>query len=279
MTRRIVPWTFWGAVLALAVLLGAGGVRAARPVYRVPDLRGTWDGFFLGPAVAPTLGLIRADVTAQAQRRVAGRAALLEAGTGALFNGHNWILLATLPRDDALHGTGRYAAGTLTFGASLSWFPGVASAAGIQQAEYLVTPARGRPMRFDGLLLRPFHDRRAPDIAGRGVGRLRSEFDATFRGDLLVEFEPRQRGAYPGRFTFQPESDEEGGFTWPLRATTSANGRLVMIAQGKTGRAIYDGVVIPRADGTFFGGVYRLLFNDGRSNYGAYNFNLTAIRR
>ena len=40
---------------------------------------------------------------------------------------------------------------------------------------------------------------------------------------------------------------------------------------------VYDGVVLPAPDAesqTFVGGFFRLLFNDGRSLYGAYNFNV-----
>jgi hypothetical protein len=50
-----------------------------------------------------------------------------------------------------------------------------------------------------------------------------------------------------------------------------------MIAQGRTGKLVADGVVLPQGGGDasiFVGGFYRLLFNDGRLDFGAYNFNL-----
>ena len=52
-----------------------------------------------------------------------------------------------------------------------------------------------------------------------------------------------------------------------------------MTAQGKTGKLVADGVVIRPSGGgdespMFVGGFYRLRLNDGRFDYGTYNFNV-----
>jgi hypothetical protein len=101
--------------------------------------------------------------------------------------------------------------------------------------------------------------------------------DPGFLGDMTVDFRPVERGAYPGKIELFPDSLQHPPFSWQCRATTSEEGRFVMIAQGRTGRLVADGVVIasPGEASTFIGGFYRLLLRDGRFDYGAYNFTLS----
>jgi hypothetical protein len=51
-----------------------------------------------------------------------------------------------------------------------------------------------------------------------------------------------------------------------------------MIAQGRTGKLVADGVALPpkgkTQTSTFIGGFARLLLLDGRFDYVAYNFSL-----
>jgi hypothetical protein len=94
-----------------------------------------------------------------------------------------------------------------------------------------------------------------------------------------VQISPRSaRGAFAGRLEFSRVPGQTPIFSWPLLATASDNGRVIMIAQGATGRAIYDGNVIPPPtpeSKTFIGGFFKLQFIDGQSVFGAHNFSIT----
>jgi hypothetical protein len=50
-----------------------------------------------------------------------------------------------------------------------------------------------------------------------------------------------------------------------------------MNSRRKTGRIVYDGVVVPGQVGspTLVGGFFRLAFNNGGAQFGAFNFSLS----
>ena len=88
------------------------------------------------------------------------------------------------------------------------------------------------------------------------------------------EIGPLSRGTFPGHVVFRPRSADP--FRWPFVATTSSEGRVLMIAQGQTGRILYDGIVLPTNESkpTFVGGFYRLMSLEGRFDFGAINFTV-----
>jgi hypothetical protein len=104
-----------------------------------------------------------------------------------------------------------------------------------------------------------------------------SQLDKTFGGGLALQIQPRERNAFPSLVSFTPESSLHAPFSWQARATINNQGRLIMIAQGKTGRMMVDGTVFPRSKGApsaAVDGLYTLILNDGRRDFGTYNFNL-----
>ena len=274
MRGRAVPWTFFTGALLTAGLLLTDTVRASKPVVRVPDLRVHWDGFFLDAGGVPP-GLVFSDVTQQNHRRFAGAGRLFDA-TGAPVASYH--LNGTLAADNLLTATGLTSTGRVVLGAGVQFFAGAQGDAGVMDAHFLFVPRRGQPSQEGAILLRPFADRNAPDATGDGVGVFRSRLDPTFVGGLVVQIEPRQRGAFPGFVSFTPESPLHAPFTWESRATLSGQNRLILIAQGKSGRMVVDGAVNPQTPGspsTAVDGLYTLILNDGRRDVGFYNFNLT----
>jgi hypothetical protein len=296
MTRRIVPGTFWVGILLYVGLLLADTVWASKPSDGVPNVVGHWDGFFQ-EADSGKRGLVRSDFTEQVHRRIVGEG-LLEREDGALAP---YDLSATVAADDSINGTGKTLTGRLVYHADLNTFAARGGdAAGVQHAQYRFVPARGGASGLDAILLHPFApDTNAPDISGAiGMGTFSSTSRSDFVGKLAVVFQPRSqlrddRGAFPGQVTFMPQSVVTGSLpplvSWDLRATTSgpnpfvtpsgAN-RFVMIAQGKIGKLVADGVTVPPKGGgntsLFIGGFYRLQLLDGRTDFGAYNFNIAS---
>lgn len=270
MSRRIVPWTFWAGIFCSVLL--ANTLIASKPP--VPRLVGTWDGFFQPADSAGTFGLVRSNITQQKNRRLAGNGMLLSLD-GVPLTRYNFN--ATLASDDSLSGNGRTPAGRLVFNAGLETFAGRLGSAGVLHPEILFVPARGNPGRLSELLLHPFPDTHGPDISGMGMGTFQSQNDPNLRGDIALEIFARERGTFPGHVDFTPTTGSQAPFSWRFLGTTSDNGRLVFIAEGKTGKLVADGVVVPQGvsgSPVFIGGFYRLLLNNGQPDFGAYNFNL-----
>jgi hypothetical protein len=244
-------------------------------------LRGIWDGFFL--ADDGTTGEVRSDVTKQDHQRLAGDVLIeLDDGDSPYRFG------ATLERPDFLVGTGVNSTGRLVFQADVATFAGRGGDAGVLTPEYQLVPPRGSVSRISGLLLHPFPGVHTPNIAGSGQGLFVSlpdptipgaVADPTFNGVGTVDITPRNdRDSFAGQVKFFLDPSEPPILSWPLRATSSRNGRVIMISQGKTGRILYDGVVIPAKAArskTFIGGFYRLVFNNGGPQFGAFNFSLS----
>jgi hypothetical protein len=290
MSRRTVPATFCVGILLCVVLLLADQVSASRPSDRVPNLLGTWDGFFQGADDRSMLGLVRSDITQQVQRRILGNGVLLDLDSRALINTINFS--ATVTGADFVTGTGVASTGRLVFQAGLETYAPQPSVvfqtrldtglgndlgdAAVLYPEYHFVPARGGTNRLSAILLHPFPGADTPDVAGSWRGSFQSQPTPTFLGDLTVAIDPRDRGTFPGHVEFHPRAADS--FRWPFIATTSREGRIIMIAQGKAGRILYDGIALPvGADvkPTFVGGFYRLSFIDGRFDFGAINFSLT----
>lgn len=277
MGRRIMPVTFWSCALLSAALLVADAVRADRPP---ASLLGHWDGFYQqsDPDEAP--GRIRSDITRQVRRRIAGNGVLLDSEGLVLSNALNWT--GTLAGDDFVHGVGRTLNGRVVFDADLELVPGATGNAGVMDPQYLFIPVRGRPQRTNAILLHPFPDVDSPDIAASGLGTFQSRADPTFKGELSVQIFPRDRDSFPGHVDFFPDSILDPPFSWQLRATTSNNGRALLIAQGKTGQIVYNGNLMFEGGSTTptaIWGLYRLNLLDGRTDFGSINFNLaTGLR-
>jgi hypothetical protein len=274
MSRRAIPWTFFAGALLSVVLLLADTVRASKPG-GVPDLRGHWDGFFLpaGGAVAP--GLVRSDITRQLGRRVAGDGRLFDAATGARLVAYNFG--GTLGADNVLTAAGQTPGGRVVLRAGLQLFAGDQGDAGVLDGQLLLVPGRGQPGLVGTLLLRPFPDADAPDVSGTGLGVFRSRLDPTFVGGLALQIQSRERNSFPGFVSFTPLTSLHAPFTWQSRATINDRGRIVVIAQGKTGRMVVDGAVFPGRNGAgsiAVDGLYTLIMNSGLHDFGTYNFNL-----
>jgi hypothetical protein len=289
MNRRIVPGMFCVGILLCVVLLLADGASASRPADLVPNLVGTLDGFFQDAVQGGTPGLVRSDVTRQVNRRIEGSGMLLDLDSRVLFNTINFFN-ATVARADFVTGTGVTPTGRLVFQAALETYTpqpsvafqtlletGLESDAGnaaVMYPEFRFVPSRGAENRLSAVLLHPFPDDDPPDLTGSWMGSFRSASDPTFLGDLTVEIGPRYRGTFPGLLGFRPRSADP--FQWSFLATASGEGRVIMIAQGKTGRILYDGVVIPAGGDSkpnFVGGFYRLSSIEGRFDFGAINFS------
>jgi hypothetical protein len=287
MSRRIVPGTFWVGFLACALLVLAGTLRAAGPSHRPPDMTGVWDGFFL--AADGTTGLVRSEVTQQIRRRIAGAGMLLDLEGRAQFNAYNFRFSATVPQDDFVTGTGVAGKGRLVFQADVATFTGLGGNAGVMAPEYHFVPSRGGAGRISALLLHPYPGV-ATDISGNGEGPFVSlpdpitgDFpDPSFAGIARMQIAPRSaRGSFAGRVEFFLDPAQPPVISWPFLATTSDDRRVLWIAQGASGRIIYEGVVVPAPDdesGFSMNGVFRLFLNDGQSLFNAYNFNLSRIR-
>src|SRR5205823_6102828 len=147
--------------------------------------------------------------------------------------------------------------------------------------------SRGGASRISALLLHPFPGFATPDIAGTGEGSFVSLPDPTIPGDLpdptfmgvgrvqISSFDA-DRKSFAGHVQFFLDPSQPPVFSWPLLATASDNRRVIMISQGKTGRILYDGVVLPAPDAeskAFVGGFFRLFLNDV-VQYSAFNFSL-----
>jgi hypothetical protein len=293
MSRRIVPGTFWVGILLSVVLLLADRVWASRPSDRVPNLLGAWDGFFQ-EADSGALGLVRSDITQQVHRRIAGDGVLLDLEGRALLNAYNFS--ATVVRDDFVHGTGVTGTGRLVFQAGLETYapqpPAVAfqtspepraGDAAVMYPEFHFVPSRGGASRISALLLHPFSGVALPDISGGYDGPFVSLTDPitgnppdpTFRGIGRMQISPRNRGSFAGRVELFLDPDQPPIISWHMLATTSDDRRVIWMSQGAAGRIIYDGVVVPEpgagSEAFRLDGVFRLLFNNGRSLYNAYN--------
>jgi hypothetical protein len=235
---------------------------------------GAWDGFFQD-ADSGTLGLVRSDITGQHDGRIAGMGALLDLEDQVLV-AYNFN--AKVSGDGLIAGTGKIPTGRLAFQGGLDLFMGRMGDAGVQQVQYLFIPTRGSASRIIANLLHPFTDPHAPDISGMGTGTFKSQFDPNFAGKFLVNILPLDRGAFPGHVDFIPDSAGQPSLHWDLRATTSGLNRFVMIAQGKSGKLVADGVAVPprrkNETSTFIGGFARLQLLDGRFDFVAYNFSL-----
>jgi hypothetical protein len=275
MSRRAIPWTFFVGALLSMVLLIADTVRASKPAARVPNVLGHWDGYFLEAGGTAAPGLVRSDITLQHNRGIAGHGQLLDAATDARLAAYSFA--GTIGSDDDVAARGRTPVGRVSLEADLQLFAGRRGDAGVMDAQVLFVPRHGLPSPVGAILLHPFPHQNAPDISGEGLGVFRSQLDATFAGGLALQIQPRERGGFPGLVSFMPDTSLHAPFTWQSRATISDQGRLIMIAQGKTGRMMVDGAVFPRSKGApsaAVDGLYTLILNDGRHDFGFYNFNL-----
>lgn len=276
MSRRAIPCAVFIGALLIAVSLLAVRVRASRPSPLAPDLLGHWDGYFLEPGGTAAPGVVRSDVTHQGGWRFAGDGRLIEAATGAWLTPYEFG--GRLETDDLFTAAGRTPAGRLAMQGSLLWYGGRHGAAGVMDAQIMLIPRRGQESQVGATLLRPFPDRNAPDVSGNGLGEFRSRRDSTFVGGLDLQIRPRDRGAFPSVVSFTPLSNLHPPFTWVARATINDRGRMILIAQGKSGKMVVDGTVFPRTPGspsTAVDGLYTLFLNDGHRDFGTYNFNLT----
>jgi hypothetical protein len=280
MTRQIVPGMFWVGLLAGALLV-VGSVRASGPSV-VLNVLGIWDGFYL--AADGATGPVTSDVTQQDFRRLAGDGVMSDLGGSDL----EYRFDATLARPDFLTGTGVTTTGRLVFQADLATFTGLGGDAGVMFPEYHLVPPGSGPSRISGLLLHPFPGMAAPNLAGRGQGSFVSLPDPTIPGALAdprftgvgtVQISPRNpRDSFAGEVKLFLDPNQPAILSWPLLATSSNNRRVIMISQGKTGRIVYDGVVVPGQTArspTFVGGFFRLVFNSGGTQFGAFNFSLS----
>ena len=281
MRRRIFCGTFWVGILACTLPM-AGAMCALSPPGGAANIEGAWDGFYLtGDGVT---GTVDSNLTHLRLPRLASEGTLFGMENGDL----SYYLGATMARSDFITGTGTTSNGRLTFQADLENYNGLGGDAGVMSAKYHLVPSRGRVNTVKALLLHPFPGAAAPAVSGSGSGPFVSLPDPNIPGDVpdpsftgvgQVQISPiNDRGLFAGRVEFRRAPNEPPVLSWPLLATASDNGRLIMVSQGTKGRIVYDGVVVPPStpgQQTFVGGFFRLRFFDGGSLYGAINFNLS----
>jgi len=281
MRRRIFRGTFWVGILACTLPM-AGAMSALSPPGGAANIEGAWDGFYQSADGAT--GMVGSNITHLKPPRVAGEGTLFDLENGDV----SYDLEATMAQPYFITGTGAASNGRMTFQADLENFNGLGGDAGVMSAKYRFVPSRGGANTVEALLLRPFPGVATPDISGNGRGPFASFPDPNIPGDVAdpsftgvgqVQISPiNERGMFAGRVDFRRAANQPPIFSWPLLATTSDNGRIIMISQGATGRIVYDGVVVPPStpeQQTFVGGFFRLRFFDGGSLYGAINFNLS----
>jgi hypothetical protein len=281
MSRRYSRGLFWFGILACTLPM-AGAMLAVGPPTEFPDVQGAWDGFHLAEDGAT--GPVVADVVDQDFRRLAGAGTLYDMKKGDVA----YKMRATMPRRDFMTGTGETSSGRLTFKAGLKTFKSFKGDAGVMSAEYRLVPSKGESSDVSALLLHPFPGVATPDISGSGEGtfvglpdpeRPGEAPDPAFTGVGRVQIAPRDdRGGFAGRIEFFRQPGLPALFSWPLRATASDDGRVVMVSQGATGRGVYDGAVLPAPTAesdALVTGFVRLQFFDGQSVYGAINFNVS----
>jgi hypothetical protein len=278
MRRRFVPALFWVGMVLCSVLT-ATRVWAHRPPHRVPDLRGHWDGFFLATNDGGVVGLVGSDITGQLHRKIEGEGLLGLEGQPPL---ESYDFRATVAADNVIAGTGQSTTGRVIVRGGLQTFAGAQGVAGIWDPDLLFVPARGRPVRVGATLLHPFPDDNAPDLGGYAAqGPFQSQTDPTFSGTGVMTFGSLERGSFPGSFAFTPsDPDLQAPFSWPTRTTTSADGKFIMVGQGKTGRMSYNGAIIIRGGSpSAIWGIAKLSLLDGRVLYNTYNATLTSVDR
>jgi hypothetical protein len=285
MGRRIVPGMFWVGCLVCALLLLAGTMRASGPSNRPPDVRGLWDGFFL--ADDGTTGRVNSVITQQDFRRLAGDGVLLGLEGSGQFNAYNFS--ATVVPPDFLTGTGVARTGRLVFQAGLATYPGLGGDAGVMAPEYHFVPSRSGASRVSALLLHSFPAVDPPDIAGTGEGPFISvpdpitgaPADPSFMGFGRLQIDERNdHGYFAGRVVVFLGSNPDPFLSWPFLATASDDRRVLGISQGRFGRIIYNGAIVPAPDtqSSFsMDGTFRLLLNDGRSLFNAINVNFARV--
>jgi hypothetical protein len=130
-------------------------------------------------------------------------------------------------------------------------------------------------------LLHPFSDVDSPDITGTFNGPFvnlpdpytGAPADPTFYGLCSIEISPRNdRGYFPGSVELFVGTNQTPFLSWPVLATTSDKRRVIWIAQGRSGRIVYDGVVVSTPDTeTRIDGVFRILLGNGRTLFNAFN--------
>src|SRR5205807_2299727 len=105
--------------------------------------------------------------------------------------------------------------------------------------------------------------------------------DPTVRGTASMTFIGHERGTFHGNFAFTPTNPSpQAPFSWPVLATTSANGKIIMVGQGKTGKISYNGAIISRGGSpSEIWGIARLSLVDGRVLYNAHNVSVTPGNR
>jgi hypothetical protein len=278
MSRRIIPGTF-GVGIMLCSLLIATRLWASGPPNALPDLRGHWDGFFLADDNGPVVGLVQSDITDQLHRRIAGEGMLGLQGQPPL---ESYDFQATVAADDHIAGTGSSTTGHVVVRGDLQTFAGVQGVAGIWDPDLVIVPAQGRPVPLSATLLHPFPDDNAPNLGGFvAQGPFRSQTGTTFSGIGVMTFGSLDRGSFPGSFAFTPtDTKQQSPFSWPARTTTSADGRFIMVGQGKTGKMSYNGSIILRnGSPSAIWGIAKLSLLDGRVLYNTYNANLTSLNR
>ncbi|HEU5118799.1 MAG TPA: hypothetical protein VFT74_19560, partial [Isosphaeraceae bacterium] len=140
---------------------------------------------------------------------------------------------------------------------------------------------RTRPVQISSTLLHPFPVDDAPNIGDMtAFGRFEGLTDTSLQGSGVMMFNSLDdRGAYPGSFGFIPDDpNRHAAFSWPIRATTAADGQFLMIGQGKSGSMTYVGTVITQnGSPSELWGIARLSFLNGRVLYNAYNCSFTPL--
>src|SRR5262249_30583197 len=121
MSRRVIPALFWIGCLGCSLLVVVSVLRAGGPRPSAPNVKGSWDGFFLSND--GTLGGFQSDVMKQDFRRIAGDGFFFDLGSSALFNTCNWD--ATVTGNNFITGTALTETGRLVFHADLGPFAGL----------------------------------------------------------------------------------------------------------------------------------------------------------
>jgi hypothetical protein len=256
----------------LAVVLPlALQVRAFDHPSLVPNLLGEWDGFYLNPISGDVDSMISV-INRQEDRHFVARAIFLALDNRTVFNTINFA--GTVAEDGFIHGKGMAPTGQLGF---RGVFASTDGGAAVIAPEFHFKHIRGSTARTDAILLHPFDTHNPTNISGMGAGTFRSQHKKELKGNVVgLTILPHGDGntLFPGELGFQTGNMLQG---FRVLATTSDDSRIVMIAQGTTGRLFAEGTVTPpgtAGGATKVNALYRFIINERPADFGAINFTV-----
>jgi hypothetical protein len=212
------------------------------------------------------------EIDQQFNRRALG-AFTLQSETGwTIFNTIN----ITLPRGGEFVGTGDGPNGKFELRGDLVEYDGgaVISTTGLR-----FNPVNRRVASASILALRGFDVATDPPVFGVWQGSFQSSRNPFFQGLANLSMAPSDTPglSFQGGLTMATLADQPVILEFDQFGTIrAADGRFVLIGQGGSRRLTAEGFISSSPErGIFADALYRVLSQDGTTDYGAYNFSVT----